>query len=404
MNDLDALGKALREELGSPPLDWQERQRRRLRAERLGPAPRQRFGWAMAVAVACAVLGIGYFAVTGLDGSLATDAASTQWLEAGASALPYRTPDGSSIELDEGSRGRFTSDEDGSQFDLHRGRAKFEVTKRPRQSWTVVAGRYSVHVVGTRFTVSYVGGKFGVGVDEGRVAVTVPQRSDPIFLEAGDRLAAEGDQLVVKERGDAADQGGATNATDDATADRASAKSEGQPALVGSAELAPATPPLAAPREGEGDWHALYANGQYAEALREAKHVGFERLTRTLDASRLVDLADAARLGGDSEAALKALRALESRFAAVATARDSDFLIARLHAQRGETSAAIRRLTTYLERGEGARYALEALGRLMELHSRSGDPEKARALARRYLERAPNGPYHRLAESILQRR
>jgi hypothetical protein len=136
--------------------------------------------------------------------------------------------------------------------------------------------------------------------------------------------------------------------------------------------------------------------------LREAKRIGFERLTQSLDASKLVDLADAARLGGDSAAAMLALRVLESRFAAVAAARDSDFLMARLHAQRGETSAAIGRLTTYLERGESARYSLEALGRLVELHSKRGESERARALARRYLERAPNGPYHRLAESVLQ--
>ena len=46
-------------------------------------------------------------------------------------------------------------DGDASQFDLHGGRATFEVAKRPNQDWTVVAGRYTLHVIGTRFSVRY---------------------------------------------------------------------------------------------------------------------------------------------------------------------------------------------------------------------------------------------------------
>jgi hypothetical protein len=39
----------------------------------------------------------------------------------------------------------------------------------------------------------------------------------------------------------------------------------------------------------------------------------------------------------------------------------------------------------------------------MELHSGRGDTERARAMAKRYLERAPDGPYKRLAISLLER-
>ena len=127
----------------------------------------------------------------------------------------------------------------------------------------------------------------------------------------------------------------------------------------------------------------------------------FDDLTRRSNASKLLDLSDAARLGGDSQAALAALRALESRFPSAALSMDSDFLMGRLHAQRGENGEATRRLTEYIERGDGSRYAVEALGRLVELHSKSGNEAQARALARRYLDRAPSGPYHRLAESVL---
>ena len=37
----------------------------------------------------------------------------------------------------------------------------------------------------------------------------------------------------------------------------------------------------------------------------------------------------------------------------------------------------------------------------MELYSARGDAERAREMARRYLERAPSGPYHRLARSLV---
>jgi hypothetical protein len=148
----------------------------------------------------------------------------------------------------------------------------------------------------------------------------------------------------------------------------------------------------------------LYQAGRYKEALREAKLRGFAGLTQTLSAGRLVALADTARLGGDPNAALAALRALEMRFPGSAAAADVGFLIGRLHAQRGRSAAAIRRLTGYLKRGEGARYSLEAMGRLMELYAASGNAAAARPIATRYLQRAPSGPYQRLAESILEQK
>jgi TolA-binding protein len=319
-----------------------------------------------------------------------------EWLEARPSGVPYRAPDGSSIRLDAGSRGRFTSNEDRAQFDLHGGRAAFDVSKRPGQDWTVVAGRYTVHVIGTRFAVSYQQQDLDVWVEEGRVEVRMPQRSDPVVLESGDHLRAAGDQLTLAApRASAADESG-NGAAESPTA--------APPPVDDSANPTPLVTTQPPASDGAADWHALYVMRQYSEALRAARGMGFDRLTETLGATRLLDLADAARLGGDMQAALRALSALEARFPDVAFARDSDFLVARLHAQRGETSSAARRLTSYLERGEGARYSLEALGRLMELESRGGDKTKARALAQRYVERAPNGPYRRLAESLLQQR
>jgi hypothetical protein len=283
------------------------------------------------------------------------------------------------------------------------------VTKRPDQNWTVVAGRYALHVIGTRFTVSYSEGNLGVWVDEGRVAVSVPQRGEPLLLAMVDHLQTEGEKLTLEVHHDGDDH---PSPSSDMTEDNVSGndpsaalepphpeaqdtESRGQAGSSTNARVRGAAGPT---------WRELYNGGHYAEALREAKRLGFAKLTQTLGASKLVELADTARLGGDSDAALEALGALEARFVSVATAHDSDFLVARLHTQRGETSSAIRRLTKYLERGDGSRYGPEALGRLVELHSQRGNKEQARSLARRYLERAPNGPYHRYAESVLRQK
>lgn len=411
MSDLSLLGKALREERGAPPVTWQHEQCRRLRNEQVAAPQRPQFRWAMAIALTSALLGIGYFGLMDRADPLASaQDSSSAWLDAHPSSLSYRTPDGSNIQLVEGSSGRFSSDEDGSQFDLHGGSATFQVAKRSDQNWTVVAGRYSLHVVGTRFTVGYQRGDISVWVEEGLVAVSVPQRADLLLLESGDRLEASGDSLTIRTRND-----GVASIPSSGDASQTSVAGGGTGAILDAHSGTPPTDsavrdsariPMSGPSEAIHDlgWHELYSQRRYSEALSAAKRVGFGQLTRSLSASKLVDLADAARLGGDSGAALEALRALEARFASVAAARDSDFLVARLLAQRGETGSAIHRLTKYLERGEGARYSLEAMGRLVELHFRRGDRAQAHAFARRYLERAPNGPYHRFAESVLEQR
>lgn len=411
MNDLGQLAKALRDERGAPPVAWQHEQRRRLRNEPVAAPHRPPFRWAMAIALTSALLGMGYFGLVERGDSLANDQEpSSAWLDAHPSSLSYRTPDGSNIQLVEGSRGRFSSDEDGSQFDLHGGRATFDVAKHRDQNWTVVAGRYSLHVVGTRFTVSYHRSDINVWVEEGLVAVSVPQRADLLLLESGDRLEASGDSLTIRTRNDgvasipSADDASQTSMAGGGTGPILDAHPDASP--TDSAGRDSARIPVAGPSGVVHNlgWHELYSQGRYSEALQAAKRLDFGHLTRSLHASKLVDLADTARLGGDSGAALEALRALEARFASVAAARDSDFLVARLLAQRGETGSAIQRLTKYLERGEGARYSLEAMGRLVELHFRRGNQAQARTFARRYLERAPNGPYHRFAESVLEQR
>ena len=407
MSEFERLGEDLRNELGEPPADWAQQQRRRLRIvpfdrSRLRPGPLLGAGLAFATVLAVAV----YLLDLGPRNGVVTLApAASIWLDTKASEGQYKMPDGSTVKLEAGSKGRYSQESGVAVFDLHRGRGYFDVAKRPNQDWTVVAGPYRVHVVGTRFSVRYAReGDLDVWVQEGRVAVHVPQRADQVILEPGDELSVHEGRLTLLARGE----------HDDSTRNAKAA-----PVVPDDLARPGVTGDLAQPRNASGagkpsrpkrgddatqQWHALYELGQYREALRVAKEQGFEQLTRTLSAHRLIQLSDAARLSGDTGAALLALRALEVRFPGSAAATDGTFLIGRLHAQRGESAAAIRRLTDYLQKGEHARYSLEAIGRLMELHSRAGNSGQARSLASRYLARAPAGPYQRLAESILDRR
>jgi TolA-binding protein len=77
-------------------------------------------------------------------------------------------------------------------------------------------------------------------------------------------------------------------------------------------------------------------------------------------------------------------------------------LIGRIHAGQGKKAQAIARFETYLEGGEQARYSTEAMGRLLELYAAQGSVQQAQAMAERYLKRAPDGPYRRLAGSVLE--
>jgi TolA-binding protein len=170
-------------------------------------------------------------------------------------------------------------------------------------------------------------------------------------------------------------------------------------ALPSASPPAPVEPiPSAAPT---ADWQARYRDGKYAESLALLRSSGVAKRLDELTPRMLGEVADAARLGGDPELAVRALNVLLRRFPAAPEARDGKFLLGRVHAVRGDAASAIGAFESYLESRKSAPYTNEAIGRLMELYSARGDTEKARAMARRYLERAPDGPYRRLARSLV---
>jgi TolA-binding protein len=385
MDELEPLAAALRRELGAPPDTWQAAQRTRLRRV-LRETPR-RAGFLRLVPVLAATLAVAG-ALVWLAASPSRSSDAERWLVAEELREPFRFDDGSNIALAPGGRGRLFTDASAVRFDLHQGRASFDVTPGQRRQWTISAGKNEVRVVGTRFSVLYGPAEtFEVMVERGSVSVRVPDRKASVELQAGDHLRGRPGHMEVAHAAAPAPTPEPVPAPGDAA----------EPAPAASAE----SPSSAAPGTAVADWQARYRDGKYAESLTLLRASGLTKRLDELSAATLADVADAARLGGDPELAVRALGVLLRRFPGAPEARDGKFLLGRVQALRGDATAAIAAFESYLRPGGGTLYANEATGRLMELYSARGDTERARDMARRYLEKAPQGPYRRLARSLV---
>ncbi len=387
MTELERLATALKQELGHPPEAWQATQRARFQkslAER--PARPTLFRFALPVAATLALVGTLVWVTLRQRPAEGVG----RWLVAAELREPFRFDDGSSIVLGPGARGRLADDSTSVRFDLHGGRASFDVTPGQKRTWTITAGRNEVRVVGTRFSVSYAASDtFEVDVERGIVSVRVPERSASVELKAGDHLRGGPGHMEVAH---------------DASKVLPSVPSEGNrvaetPPEGTGAPVARSEPPSEAAANAE--WRERYREGKYAESLALLRTSGAANRLDELPPATLAVIADIARLGGDPELAVRALNVLMRRFPRAPEARDGKFLLGRVHALRGDGAAAIAAFESYLKPGGSTQYANEAVGRLMELYSTRGDDERARIMARRYLESAPDGPYRRLARSLV---
>jgi TolA-binding protein len=245
--------------------------------------------------------------------------------------------------------------------------------------------------VGTRFSVSYaLSEAFEVEVERGIVSVRVPERSASVELKAGDRLRGHPGRMEV------AHAAAKALPSPSEESDRADVPQPQAPA----GPAADIEPEESVP---SAEWRDRYREGKYAESLTLLRASGAAKHLEKLEPGTLAAIADAARLGGDPELAARALTVLMRRFPRAPEARDGKFLLGRVHALSGDRAAAISAFESYLKPGGSTRYANEAVGRLMEIYSVRGDGERARAMARRYLENAPDGPYRRLARSLVAR-
>jgi transmembrane sensor len=227
---------------------------------------------------------------------------------------------------------------------LDRGRARFEVTRRPERSFSVRAGGVTVSVIGTTFGVEVVADRVGVSVESGAVEVDwgVGQK----------RLAA--------------------------------GESGWFPPLVTSAV-----------REPEG---AESSRSAPLESARPASS-GLEAGT---SAQSLLAAVDAVRSRGQPGRAVELLRQILRDYPDDPRAPLAAFTLGRVLLNElgrpREAAAAFNRLR---KMAPASQFVEDALAREVEAWERASEHERARALAAEYLERYPAGRHARRVKALV---
>jgi hypothetical protein len=323
------------------------------------------------------------------------------WIRADAGrALPLEFSDGSRIVLEPQARARvvkLTPDE--ANVILESGRARVSVVPREQTQWTISAGHFEVIVRGTEFDIAWdpETEQLALQMHRGSVSVRGPVIDGDRAVSGTQRLVVEsrrqratvfgpGEERVVIDRGPSS----ATAAPEDsATAPRQAVTAKAP------SEHAPTQPP-------DPSWQELAREGKHAEAMRAVEQAGFAATCQRLSADGLLQLADVARLAGNTEQANEALRSVRDRFPGSPQAAMVAYSFGRQAFDgAGNYSAAARWFSRYLQEHPGGPLAREALGRLMESQQRLGRTAPARATAKQYLNAYPTGPHSDIARQLL---
>jgi TolA-binding protein len=308
-------------------------------------------------------------------------------------SVPLRFSEGSSVVLHPGGRVRVLGTKStGAHVLLESGSIDVAITHRERETadWKFDAGPLSVAITGTKFRLAWSprDQTFNLVLSEGSVSVSGACLPQPKSVRAGEQL-----ELTCGLPEPLASAG---------TAPEAEAALD-EPAAPMPAAPAPAAPaPESSGAPAERGWRELLENGELASALAAAERADFEAVCRTASQTELLELADAARLGGDFSKANLALNTLRRRFPRSANAAAAAFSLGRIaFERRGAYAEATRWFATYLEEAPNGPLMGDAVGRLMEARQRQGDLAGARADAERYLARFPKGPYASVAKRLL---
>jgi transmembrane sensor len=227
---------------------------------------------------------------------------------------------------------------------LDRGRARFEVTRRPERSFSVRAGSVTVSVIGTTFGVEVVADRVGVSVEKGAVEVDwgVGQK-----------------RLLAGESG-------------------------WFPPLVTSAvpELGQAEPLRSAPADPQPPASSARSPATSAQSLLAA--------------------VDAARSRGQPAHAVELLREILRDYPDDPRAPLAAFTLGRVLLNElgrpREAAAAFRQVR---QKAPASQFAEDALAREVEAWDRASERERARALSAEYLERYPTGRHARRVKALV---
>ena len=263
----------------------------------------------------------------------------------------------------------------GARLVMESGTVDARVVPRRGARWTVQAGPFVVRVTGTAFRVRWrrSQGELELELRHGSVVVDGPGFSQ--VVAAGQRLQASTARGVVQV---------------------APLETE-----AAAAPPSPGDPPAA--RES---WAARVARGAFASVLEETSAVGLDVVLAQRGAEDLGALATAARLGGRTEVARRALGAQRRRFPSTAAGHEAAFFLGRIAEDTdGDTRAAVGFYDRYLVEAPGGALAQEALGRKLAALGRmpgAAARAQARSTARLYLARFPQGPRAAQARRLVE--
>lgn len=317
-------------------------------------APRRRFAWIAAPIGIAAAVALA-FVLLDDDGTSATTVTNDGTMT---------MADGSRVEKVDGAEVRVDVErKDLVALTVVRGRATFDVTKRPERRFEVRAADVQVVVVGTRFDVGLTDSGVSVEVREGIVEVRA--KGEVHRLTAGERYpkpvaAAPVPTPTAEEEVVPAE-----------TTPKKSRRTKRKPkrARPPKPESAPAPVTKTEP-EAPADPYETATSAQLFEAAVVARRAGRHR---------------------QSERALETLlrRFPKDRRAGLAAFQLGRLRMDTLKDRRGATKA----FETALARDPSAAFAEDAMARLVELYRKRGYTSKCRRMKKRYEERYPAGAH-----------
>ena len=245
---------------------------------------------------------------------------------------------------------------------LHRGRARFEVSARPERVFRIRTAELTVEVLGTVFEVEQRDGRTWVQVTRGRVAILW------------------GDERTELTSGEEGQFPPDAEPTPTPHPDGRHLRHRRPARSVRHEDDAP---------DRAVSWRDHAEAGDFSRAFRMLPAAS---AVTSMDVSKLLLAADAARLSGHPQAALPYLERVvkdhpEDERAPLASFTLGNVLMHQLGRPR-EAEAAYEKARTTTKSAE---LAQDALARQVEAAHRAGDSNLARHLARAYLEQYPNG-------------
>ncbi len=358
---------------------------------------------AVIVALGAWILGSGRSNLSGLDNiSVQSDGL---WFETPpGKPLHLGFKDGSSVDVDGGSRGRIMeAGDDRVALVLLGGRLSASIRKGRGVQWSFMAGSYVVAVKGTAFSLEWreKAETLDLRVDEGKVLVTGTGIEEKgIGVAAGSRLQADGKAYKVFKEKAAKDE---TKSGPGSDLSPEAAAQPGEEARDSPAppDAEPST--IGKPQDTAVEWKLLIEQGLYAQAVKKAREQGLKKLAAALPLADLWELADAARYAEDGEGARTLLMAVRDRFGHTQKAKVAAFLLGRVSAEidKKPSEAAIW-FKVYLQEDPGGPLGEEALGSLVDAYIKCGRKENAAKAAQTYLEKYRGGVFTKLAESALE--